>query len=111
MPQEIVTVSLSQCCNQDMHIFEPVPLPSLHPVSSPFWQRLCAEYGIDEPCQAMPITINEEGILVEWATKGHDRKDIFLYQAGNDHYIPHTALMDLDPCVINTILSGPYLNM
>ncbi|CAG8656781.1 1825_t:CDS:10, partial [Acaulospora colombiana] len=34
-------------------------------VGSVYWQRLCAEHGI-----------NKEGILEEWATEGGDRKDV-----------------------------------
>ncbi|KAF8528601.1 hypothetical protein JB92DRAFT_2697288, partial [Gautieria morchelliformis] len=61
---------------------------------------LYAEYGI-----------NEEGILEEWATKGSDRKHIFFYQTDDDQCIPRTALIDLEPRVINTILCGPYVNL
>jgi len=53
-----------------------------------FWQRLCAEHGI-----------NKEGILEEWATEGGDRKDVFFYQADDDHYIPRSILVDLEPRV------------
>ena len=53
-----------------------------------FWQRLCAEHGI-----------NQEGILEEWATEGGDRKDVFFYQADDEHYIPRAILVDLEPRV------------
>jgi len=53
-----------------------------------FWQRLCAEHGI-----------NKEGILEEWATEGGDRKDVFFYQADDEHYIPRAILVDLEPRV------------
>jgi tubulin gamma len=86
-------------------------------VGSAFWQRLCAEHGI-----------NKEGILEDWATEGGDRKDVFFYQADDDHYIPRAILIDLEPrvstatsilaslidivCqVINNILSGPYASL
>lgn len=73
MPREIVTVQLGQCGNQ---------------VGSVFWQRLCAEHGI-----------NKEGILEEWANEGGDRKDVFFYQADDEHYIPRAILVDLEPRV------------
>ena len=83
-----------------------------------YWQRLCAEHGI-----------NKEGILEEWATEGGDRKDVFFYQADDEHYIPRAILVDLEPRVrfarwqseadiplmiskvINNILSSPYANL
>ena len=86
-------------------------------MGSVYWQRLCAEHGI-----------NKEGILEEWATEGGDRKDVFFYQADDEHYIPRAILVDLeprvrDPCyahlaaycalgqVINNILSSPFANL
>ncbi|KAF8674057.1 Tubulin gamma chain [Rhizoctonia solani] len=85
MPREIVSVQLGQCGNQ---------------IGSLFWQRLCAEHGI-----------NKDGILEEWATEGGDRKDVFFYQADDEHYIPRAILVDLEPRVINTILSSPYRDL
>ncbi|CAE6505361.1 unnamed protein product [Rhizoctonia solani] len=85
MPREIVSVQLGQCGNQ---------------IGSLFWQRLCAEHGI-----------NKDGILEEWATEGGDRKDVFFYQADDEHYIPRAILVDLEPRVINTILTGPYRDL
>ncbi|EJD02119.1 gamma tubulin [Fomitiporia mediterranea MF3/22] len=85
MPREIVTVQLGQCGNQ---------------MGSVYWQRLCAEHGI-----------NNEGILEEWATEGGDRKDVFFYQADDEHYIPRAILVDLEPRVIHNILSSPYASL
>lgn len=65
-----------------------------------YWQRLCAEHGI-----------NKEGILEEWATEGGDRKDVFFYQADDEHYIPRAILVDLEPRVINGILTSQYANL
>ncbi|GLV38335.1 gamma-Tubulin at 23C [Carabus blaptoides fortunei] len=62
-----------------------------------FWKRLCAEHGI-----------NPEGILEDFATEGIDRKDVFFYQADDEHYIPRAVLLDLEPRVINTIMNSPY---
>lgn len=33
---------------------------------------------------------------------------MFFYQADNDHYIPRAVLLDLEPRVINTIMTSPY---
>ncbi|KAF7440957.1 gamma-tubulin [Pleurotus ostreatus] len=85
MPREIVSVQLGQCGNQ---------------MGAVYWQRLCAEHGI-----------SKEGILEEWATEGGDRKDVFFYQADDEHYIPRAILVDLEPRVINNILTSPYANL
>ena len=61
-------------------------------VGSVYWQRLCAEHGI-----------NNEGILEDWATEGGDRKDVFFYQADDEHYIPRAILVDLEPRVCDNI--------
>ncbi|KAH8829657.1 gamma tubulin [Flagelloscypha sp. PMI_526] len=85
MPREIVTVQLGQCGNQ---------------TGAVFWQRLCAEHGI-----------SKEGILEDWATEGGDRKDVFFYQADDEHYIPRSILVDLEPRVIDNIRKSPYGNL
>lgn len=64
-----------------------------------FWQRLCAEHGI-----------SKDGILEEYATDGGDRKDVFFYQADDEHYIPRAIMVDLEPRVrpafLSTLLFG-----
>lgn len=62
-----------------------------------FWKKLCKEHGI-----------SPEGILEEHATEGIDRKDVFFYQADDEHYIPRSVLLDLEPRVINTIMNSGY---
>lgn len=63
-----------------------------------FWKKLCAEHGI-----------NPEGVLEPFATEGvGDRKDVFFYQADDNHYVPRAVLLDLEPRVINSIMSSPY---
>lgn len=58
---------------------------------------MCIEHGI-----------SPEGILEEYASAGLDRKDVFFYQADDDHYIPRAVLLDLEPRVIHTIMNSPY---
>lgn len=55
-----------------------------------FWQKLCSEHGI-----------SPNGDLEDWATEGGggDRKDVFFYQADDEHYIPRAILVDLEPRV------------
>ena len=55
--------------------------------------QLCLEHGI-----------SKEGVLEDYATQGAgDRKDVFFYQADDEHYVPRALLLDLEPRVINSI--------
>ncbi|EDM06095.1 rCG34621 [Rattus norvegicus] len=65
-----------------------------------FWKQLCAEHGI-----------SPEGIVEEFATEGTDRKDVFFYQADDEHYIPRAVLLDLEPRVIHSILNSSYAKL
>ncbi|KAJ1952419.1 gamma-tubulin [Dispira parvispora] len=85
MPREIITLQAGQCGNQ---------------IGSEFWTRLCAEHGI-----------SPDGTLEDFATEGGDRKDVFFYQADDEHYIPRALLLDLEPRVIDGILTSPYANL
>ncbi|KAJ7087355.1 gamma tubulin [Mycena belliarum] len=79
MPRDIVTLQLGQCGNQ---------------AGSAFWQRLCTEHGIDR-----------DGILQDQG-RAYDKKSTFFYQADDDRYVPRAILIDLEPRVINNILSS-----
>ena len=35
-------------------------------------------------------------------------KDVFFYQADDEHYIPRSVLLDLEPRVINNIMTSEY---
>uniref|UniRef100_A0AC35UAW6 Tubulin gamma chain n=1 Tax=Rhabditophanes sp. KR3021 TaxID=114890 RepID=A0AC35UAW6_9BILA len=81
MPGEIINVQLGQCGNQ---------------IGMEFWRTLCAEHGI------MPDgSFNHE-------ETGTDIKDIFFYQADDRRFVPRAVLIDLEPRVIKTIMSGDY---
>ena len=82
MPREIITLQVGQCGNQ---------------IGMEFWSQLCREHGI-----------GPEGIVQENAMNGDDRKDVFFYQADDDHYIPRAILIDLEPRVIKSIQNSPY---
>ena len=83
MPREIITLQVGQCGNQ---------------IGSEFWRQLCAEHGI-----------SPTGVLEDFATKNAgDRKDVFFYQADDDHYVPRALLLDLEPRVINGIQDSAY---
>lgn len=81
----MITLQLGQCGNQ---------------IGFEFWKRLCAEHGI-----------SPEGILESFAHEGVDRKDVFFYQADDEHYIPRAVLLDLEPRVIHTIMTSPYAKL
>ncbi|KAK0519284.1 gamma-tubulin [Tilletia horrida] len=88
MPRELITIHAGQCGNQ---------------VGAQFWEHLCRDHGIAK-----------DGTLEDFASDSAaagDRKDVFFYQADDDHYVPRAILVDLEPRVINTILSGPYKNL
>ncbi|KAI8802648.1 Tubulin/FtsZ, GTPase domain-containing protein [Cladochytrium replicatum] len=85
MPRELITLQVGQCGNQ---------------IGQVFWQQLCAEHGI-----------RPDGILEDFATETGDRKDVFFYQADDEHYIPRSILLDLEPRVINNIMASPYANL
>ena len=110
MPREIITLQVGQCGNQSkftsMNSFKPILLAPYSSkivycaVGDEFWKQLCHEHGI-----------SREGILEEYATQGDDRKDVFFYQADDEHYIPRALLIDLEPRVINSIQNGLYSNL
>lgn len=85
MPREIITLQVGQCGNQ---------------VGSEFWKQLCAEHGI-----------SPDGQLQEFAHNGDDRKDVFFYQADDDHFIPRNLMIDLEPRVIHGIQNSPYRDL
>lgn len=85
MPREIITLQCGQCGNQ---------------IGVEFWKQLCNEHNI-----------NQEGILKNNNFLNEDRKDIFFYQADDEHFIPRALLFDLEPRVINSIQTSEYRNL
>jgi len=49
--------------------------------------------------------------LEEFAINGDDRKDVFFYQADDEHYIPRAILIDLEPRVIQNIQNSAFSNL
>jgi tubulin gamma len=87
MPREIITLQVGQCGNQ---------------IGSEFWKKLCHEHGI-----------SKTGMLEDFALQNgaNDRKDVFFYQADDEHYVPRAVLVDLEPRVINAIQNSEYRNL
>lgn len=81
----MIMLQLGQCGNQ---------------IGFEFWKKLCAEHGI-----------SPDGCLESFVTEGVDRKDVFFYQADDQHYIPRAVLLDLEPRVINTIMNSEYAKL
>ena len=107
MPREIITCQVGQCGNQSAHAISAITgaPPSVadtrvRAVGTEFWKQLCAEHGI-----------SADGILEDFATDGGDRKDVFFYQADDEHYIPRALLFDLEPRVINSIQTSDSRNL
>jgi tubulin gamma len=65
-----------------------------------FWRKLCQEHGI-----------NHNGILEPFAVNSDDRKDVFFYQADDEHYIPRALMIDLEPRVIHQIQTSEFRNL
>ena len=55
--------------------------------------------------------LQTDGVLQEYARNGDDRKDVFFYQADDDHFIPRNLMIDLEPRVINSIQTGTYRDL
>lgn len=64
------------------------------------------EFSRITPQKVTNLTIKK--IFINTIVAGIDRKDVFFYQADDEHYIPRAVLLDLEPRVINTILNSPY---
>jgi tubulin gamma len=69
-------------------------------VGHEFWQRLCREHGINANgfVEAAP----------SGATSVGDRKDVFFYQADDEHYVPRAILLDLEPGVLKQIKGSAH---
>lgn len=83
MPSNIITVQVGQCGNQ---------------IGVEFWKTMCEEHGI-----------SSTGTPISEDKPGEDQKEMFFYEAGmGNRYIPRSVLIDLEPRVINQILSSEH---
>nr|CDJ80735.1 Tubulin FtsZ domain containing protein [Haemonchus contortus] len=76
---QLMSIHVGQCGNQ---------------IGQSFWKTLCDEHAID----GRGRMTCEESV--------HDNKDVFFYQADDDHYVPRAVLVDLEPRVINGIMTN-----
>ncbi|KIY94414.1 Tubulin gamma chain [Monoraphidium neglectum] len=65
------------------------------------------------PREIISLQVGQCGNQVgsEFWRKGGDRKDVFFYQADDEHYIPRSLLLDLEPRVINGIQTSDIRNL
>lgn len=89
MPREMITLQIGQCGNQ---------------IGSVFWEKLCNEHGISPDGVSNSVVKHTDNPNIE----ENDRKDVFFYQADDNHYIPRAILVDLEPRVITTIKGSDY---
>ncbi|KAK6113834.1 Tubulin gamma-2 chain [Brugia pahangi] len=82
MPSEIIAVQFGQCGNQ---------------IGDAFWRALCAEHGIAS-----------NGVPIQSDLDAKDLKRVFFYQADDERYVPRAVLVDLEPRVINGIITSDY---
>lgn len=61
-----------------------------------FWKQLTAEHGIGKDGVLLDNPVDSSG---QPAPPTGDRKDVFFYQADDEHYIPRSILIDLEPRV------------
>ncbi|KAI1707129.1 tubulin/FtsZ family, GTPase domain-containing protein [Ditylenchus destructor] len=80
MPSSIITVHVGQCGNQ---------------IGDAFWNTMCEEHGI-----------GPDGSLTCEDKQGEDRKEMFFYESDlGNRYVPRSVLVDLEPRVLNRIMS------
>ncbi|MFH4982751.1 hypothetical protein AB6A40_009460 [Gnathostoma spinigerum] len=82
MPSELITIQFGQCGNQ---------------IGDAFWRSLSQEHGI-----------GTDGSVVNEIKSANDLKQVFFYQADDCRYIPRAVLIDLEPRVINGIISSDH---
>ncbi len=105
MPRELITLQVGQCGNQSKLHHLVFYLSWFCIVGTEFWKQLIAEHGIDKDGVLIDPSTTEAGD----ATKlSHipDRKDVFFYQADDEHFIPRSILIDLEPRVNLAVLSS-----
>jgi tubulin gamma len=69
-------------------------------IGSEFWRQLCAEHGITHEGQLTEAAASMPQSMLA------DRKDVFFYQADDQHYVPRAVLLDLEPRVVDNIRRG-----
>lgn len=103
-------------------------------VGMEFWKQLCAEHGIS-PAGVLQDFASPSvapagggaggsagaaeggaGTAAGMAgggpgAAGADRKDVFFYQADDEHFLPRALLYDLEPRVISSIRSSEYRDL
>ncbi|EJT46343.1 tubulin gamma chain (Gamma tubulin) [Trichosporon asahii var. asahii CBS 2479] len=101
MGREIISIQAGQAGNQsedtvpEVKVFDGMKLPK------------AAQHRQRTFLQLLQYLRN----LEDWAHDQGDRKDVFFYQADDEHYIPRAILVDLEPRVINQIMASPFKDL
>lgn len=74
----------------------------LNVVGNAFWKQLCSEHAIRADGTQDSTGASNFGRDVG------DRKDAFFYQADDNHFIPRSVLIDLEPRVVTSILQSSH---
>ncbi|KAH8086402.1 tubulin gamma chain [Filobasidium floriforme] len=110
MPREIISLQAGQAGNQ---------------IGSEFWKKLCADHGlspngtVEEWAQGSTNSLPSTPLNASGESSGPsgfhspagDRKDVFFYQADDDHYVPRAILIDTEPRVINQIQTSAFKDL
>jgi tubulin gamma len=72
-------------------------------VGTEFWKHLCAEHGVSEDGTPLEMPTNMSG-----GAQSVDRKDVFFYEADDEHYVPRALLLDLEPSVVRHVQQSRY---
>ena len=94
MTRELIVLQAGQCGNQ---------------VGHEFWKQLCREHGINAEgfVDAVPPPSASSASSASSPVVA-DRKDVFFYQADDEHYVPRAILLDLEPGVIKQIKASAH---
>jgi len=87
--RDIITIQAGQCGNQSNRhhpIYYWIIL-----VATEFWKQLCSEHGILPDGSVLSSSNGSDPAI--------DRKDAFFYQSDDNHFVPRSVLIDLEPRV------------
>ena len=78
-----------------------VPSDLWFQVGSAYWEKLCLEHGIshDGILREDAVQGSKQSQVINYSLRKVDRKDVFFYQADDNHYVPRALLLDLEPRV------------
>jgi tubulin gamma len=99
-------------------VFIPQCLEYITAVGMEFWKQLCLEHGIG-PDGMLEDFVKDTSVAgagdagagaapLPLGASGGDRKDVFFYQADDEHFIPRSLQLDLEPRVRIFLFVGDH---